>query len=115
MHHTAATEKATGHTAIYKHDAKGRITYPYDWTDVAALNYDNRQLREYMTDMLKYWIREFDLDGFRCDVAGEVPTDFWEHARAELGVKLGRQRPREGIGAAAGRERNDDGDRLLRP
>jgi glycosidase len=38
-----------------------------------------------MTEMLKYWIREFDLDGFRCDVAGEVPTDFWENARAELG------------------------------
>jgi glycosidase len=37
-----------------------------------------------MTEMLKYWIREFDLDGFRCDVAGEVPTDFWENARAEL-------------------------------
>jgi glycosidase len=37
-----------------------------------------------MIDMLKYWIREFDLDGFRCDVAEEVPTDFWEDARAEL-------------------------------
>jgi cyclomaltodextrinase len=37
-----------------------------------------------MTDVLKYWIREFDLDGFRCDVAGELPTDFWENARAEL-------------------------------
>jgi len=40
-----------------------------------------------MTDMLKYWLKEFDLDGFRCDVAGEVPTDFWENARAEL-VKI---------------------------
>jgi glycosidase len=37
-----------------------------------------------MTDMLEYWIRNFDLDGFRCDVAGEIPTDFWENARAEL-------------------------------
>ena len=37
-----------------------------------------------MTDMLKYWVREFDLDGFRCDVAEEVPTDFWENARVEL-------------------------------
>ena len=44
----------------------------------------SQELRRYMTDMLKYWIREFDLDGFRCDVAGEVPTDFWENARAEL-------------------------------
>jgi cyclomaltodextrinase / maltogenic alpha-amylase / neopullulanase len=69
---------------FYKRDSKGNITYPYDWYDIAALNYTNQGLRRYMTDMLKYWIREFDLDGFRCDVAGEVPTDFWENARAEL-------------------------------
>jgi len=41
-------------------------------------------LRRYMTDMLKHWLREFDQDGFRCDVAAEVPTDFWENARREL-------------------------------
>lgn len=69
---------------FYKRDAQGNITYPYDWYDIAALNYTNQGLRRYMTDMLKYWIREFDLDGFRCDVAGEVPTDFWEHVRVEL-------------------------------
>jgi cyclomaltodextrinase len=68
----------------YEHDASGHITYPHDWSDVAELNYANPQLRRYMTDMLKYWLREFDLDGFRCDVAEEVPTDFWENARAEL-------------------------------
>jgi cyclomaltodextrinase len=37
-----------------------------------------------MTDMLKFWLREYDLDGFRCDVAGMVPTDFWERTRTEL-------------------------------
>ena len=69
---------------FYEHDARGKITYPHDWYDVAKLNYRNPKLREYMTEMLKYWIREFDLDGFRCDVAEDVPTDFWEMARAEL-------------------------------
>jgi cyclomaltodextrinase / maltogenic alpha-amylase / neopullulanase len=69
---------------FYEHDANGRIRYPHDWSDVAELNYQNPKLRRYMIDMLKYWIREFDLDGFRCDVAEEVPTDFWESARAEL-------------------------------
>ncbi|MDX6612243.1 MAG: hypothetical protein QOD75_1429 [Blastocatellia bacterium] len=68
----------------YEHDAAGHITFPHDWSDVAELNYSNSRLRQYMTDMLKYWLREFDLDGFRCDVAEEVPTDFWENARAEL-------------------------------
>ena len=69
---------------FYEHDATGKITYPHDWFDVAKLNYANPKLREYMTDMLKYWIREFDTDGFRCDVAEDVPVDFWDNARAEL-------------------------------
>ncbi|HYE66943.1 MAG TPA: alpha-amylase family glycosyl hydrolase [Pyrinomonadaceae bacterium] len=69
---------------FYTRDANGRITYPADWTDVADLNYDNQRLRDYMIEMLKFWIREFDLDGFRCDVAAMVPTDFWERARVEL-------------------------------
>lgn len=64
---------------------KGEIIPPIaDWSDVADLNYDHAELRKYMIEMLKYWVREFDLDGFRCDVAGFVPTDFWETARAEV-------------------------------
>lgn len=82
--HTSWDSVMMKHPDWYKHDASGKITYPYDWFDIAALNYTNPQLRQYMTEMLKYWIREFDMDGFRCDVAGEVPTDFWENARAEL-------------------------------
>ncbi len=82
--HTSWDSVLMKHPEFYKRDAKGNITYPYDWYDIAALNYNNRELRRYMIDMLKYWLREFDLDGFRCDVAGEVPTDFWESARVEL-------------------------------
>ena len=82
--HTSWDSVLMKHPEYYKHDAQGNITYPYDWYDIAALNYSNQQLRRYMIDMLKHWIREFDLDGFRCDVAGEVPTDFWENARREL-------------------------------
>jgi cyclomaltodextrinase len=82
--HTAWDSVLMKHPDWYKHDASGKITYPYDWFDIAALDYHNSELRRYMTDMLKFWIREFDLDGFRCDVAGEVPTDFWESARSEL-------------------------------
>jgi glycosidase len=82
--HTSWDSVMMKNPQFYVHDANGRITYPHDWSDVAELNYDNSELRRYMTDMLKYWIREFDLDGFRCDVAEEVPTDFWENARGEL-------------------------------
>jgi len=70
---------------FYKHDAAGHIIPPNpDWLDVAGLNYADPQLRRYMIDMLKHWVRDFDLDGFRCDAAGMVPTDFWEQARTEL-------------------------------
>lgn len=64
---------------------KGEVIPPVpDWADVADLNYENPELRKYMIEMLKTWIRDYDLDGFRCDVAGFVPTDFWETARAEV-------------------------------
>ena len=82
--HTSWDSVLMKHPEFYKRDEKGNITYPHDWYDIAALNYNNQQLRRYMTDMLKHWLREFDLDGFRCDVAAELPTDFWENARREL-------------------------------
>jgi cyclomaltodextrinase / maltogenic alpha-amylase / neopullulanase len=63
----------------------GKIIPPVpDWTDVADLDYGNPELRAYMIEMLKYWVRDFDLDGYRCDVANMIPLDFWENARAEL-------------------------------
>jgi cyclomaltodextrinase len=75
----------TAHPEFYKHDAGGKIIPPVaEWTDVAGLDYANPKLREYMIAMLKHWVQEFGVDGFRCDVASMVPTDFWEVARAEL-------------------------------
>jgi cyclomaltodextrinase / maltogenic alpha-amylase / neopullulanase len=82
--HTSWDSVMMKHPDFYKHDAQGKITWPYDWTDVAWLDYENLELRDYMSGVLRYWIREFDLDGFRCDVAGEVPVGFWESARSEL-------------------------------
>ncbi|MEW5846563.1 MAG: alpha-amylase family glycosyl hydrolase [Bacteroidota bacterium] len=77
------------HPDWYVRDSSGRVVSPFDWTDVAKLDYTKPELRRYMIDMLKYWVKEVDLDGFRCDVAAEVPTDFWNEARAELN-KLGK-------------------------
>ncbi len=85
LNHTAWDNKLIAeHPEFYKKDANGNITYPYDWTDVAWLDYSNPKLRRYIIDMLKYWLTEFNLDGFRFDVAHKVPTDFWDEARAEL-------------------------------
>jgi len=70
---------------FYTRDESGKILPPVaDWADVADLDYSNTRLRDYMIEMLKFWLREYDLDGFRCDVAGMIPTDFWERARTEL-------------------------------
>ena len=70
---------------FYKKDENGQIIPPNPgWTDVAALDYANLELRRYMIDMLKHWVRDYGVDGFRCDVAFTVPIEFWEQARAEL-------------------------------
>jgi cyclomaltodextrinase / maltogenic alpha-amylase / neopullulanase len=83
--HTAWDSVLMKTRGFYTQNANGEIIPPVpDWADVADLNYDNPELRKYMIEMLKMWIRDFDLDGFRCDVAGFVPTDFWETARAEV-------------------------------
>ena len=83
--HTSWDSVLMAEPDFYTRDPQGRIVPPVaDWADVADLNYDNPAVRAYMIDMLKFWLREYDLDGFRCDVAGMVPTDFWEAARTEL-------------------------------
>jgi len=83
--HTAWDSVLMKNPAFYTRDKSGKIISPVpDWADVADLNYDNPQLKKYIIEMLKMWIRDYDLDGFRCDVAGFIPTDFWEMARAEV-------------------------------
>ena len=73
------------HPEFYKKNEKGEIVPPVpDWADVAGLDYSKPAVRRYIIDMLKSWIRDYDLDGFRCDVALFIPTDFWEEARAEI-------------------------------
>jgi glycosidase len=83
--HTAWDSVMMTNTDFYKQDAPGHVIPPVpSWTDVAGLNYNSPALREYMIAMLKYWIKTADVDGFRCDVAYMVPTDFWEQVRTEL-------------------------------
>jgi glycosidase len=74
------------HPDWYARDWKGdfRPTPWWDWVDIIDLDYGNAELRQYMTEAMKYWVSEVDVDGYRCDVAGFVPTDFWDTVRAEL-------------------------------
>jgi glycosidase len=68
-------------TIVNARDNEGHDT---DWTDVAELNYDNPNLRRDMIAAMRWWIDSTDVDGFRMDVAGGVPMDFWLQARPAL-------------------------------
>ena len=76
----------TEHPEYYTKDNKGNITHTIDtdWTDVADLDYSNSELRTEMKNAMLHWVKSENIDGFRCDVAGMVPTTFWKNTIAEL-------------------------------
>jgi glycosidase len=70
---------------FFSKDEHGNFRPPYpDWEDVIHLNYDNKELWLAMVDDMKFWIDNFDIDGYRCDMAHLVPLDFWKYARTVL-------------------------------
>ncbi len=70
---------------FYTSNELGGVKPPFpEWADVIELDYSNPELRDYMTSAMKYWLEKTDIDGFRCDMANLVPTDFWQYARKEL-------------------------------
>lgn len=82
---TAWDSVLMAHPDFYLKDKNGNITPPDPgWTDVAGLNYANPEVRSYMIGMMEYWLKDYGVDGFRCDIAPTVPVDFWETAHAEL-------------------------------
>lgn len=73
------------HPEYYSVNEAGEMYAPVeDWSDVVDLNFEHPGLREAMIGAMKYWVQAADIDGFRCDVAGMVPTDFWDEARKAL-------------------------------
>ncbi|MDZ7317023.1 MAG: alpha-amylase family glycosyl hydrolase [candidate division KSB1 bacterium] len=69
------------HPEWYHHDKNGKITSPLaEWSDAAELDYRQVALRQHMTEVMLYWLREADIDGYRCDVAEMVPYYFWRRA-----------------------------------
>ncbi len=68
----------------YERDAEGVAKVPWDWTDTAKLNYANHDVWLGEIDAMRYWVEEFGVDGFRCDMAMLVPIEFWQEASEEL-------------------------------
>ncbi|MCD8173751.1 MAG: alpha-amylase [Alistipes sp.] len=68
----------------YEYDEDGNPYYPFDWSDIAQLDFNNHNTRAAMLDAMKFWIREADIDGYRCDYAVGPPMDFWTNVIEEL-------------------------------
>lgn len=86
------------HPGFYVRNDSGGLTVPRDdkgnptdWTDVAQLDYGNPALRRAMIDAMTYWLRTFDIDGFRVDAAGFVPDTFWQQAVPALRAAVPRR------------------------
>ncbi len=74
------------HPEWYARDWKGdHVSTPWwDWSDIIDLDYSHEELRREMAGSMAFWVREAGVDGFRADVAGYVPPDFWADVRRDL-------------------------------
>ena len=82
--HTAPDSEWTKNDGWHYRDSLGNLMVQYDWTDIAKLNYENEDMRAEMLKSMRWWVDSIGIDGFRCDVAAEVPTDFWNWAYQDI-------------------------------
>lgn len=80
--HTSWDNRWIANKSWYQQDGAGNIISPAGtgWNDVAALNYNNADMRLAMIKALKYWVYKANIDGYRCDAADYVPATFWKQA-----------------------------------
>ena len=82
-----ARGQASPYYHFYDRDESGAVTHYFDWEHLPNLNYDNLEVERFMLEAFSYWVREFDVDGFRVDAAWGVKErkpDFWPRWRREL-------------------------------
>jgi len=83
--HTAWDHPWVSQHLDYYSSLNGQQPYsPNGWNDVAQLNFNNQNLRAAMIDAMKYWVTNFNIDGYRCDAATFIPKDFWQQARTQV-------------------------------
>jgi glycosidase len=83
--HTGADNRwLTKHPEFYVKDSTGKFVSPFDWTDVKKLDYTNVTMQDSMINSMRYWIKESNIDGFRCDHAQGVSQDFWRRCNTSL-------------------------------
>lgn len=82
--HTAWDHPWMSNKSWYKQDGSGNVVSPHGWNDVAQLNFNNADMRLEMINVMKYWVYEANVDGFRCDYADGPPASFWKQALDSL-------------------------------
>lgn len=76
--HTSPDSKwAVEHPEWFLHNPDGSFVVQHDWTDIAPLDLTNKEMMAAMRDCLRFWL-DRGVDGFRCDVAGEMPVEYWQ-------------------------------------
>lgn len=81
-YHCGPTSTLIEHPEYFKHDASGKISTG-EW-HFPVLDFKCQSLREYLWANMIHWVKDFQVDGYRCDVGDMVPLDFWEGARERL-------------------------------
>ncbi len=74
------------HPEFYLKDPDGKFHIASGMDDIIELDYKNQEMRKAMIDAMKFWVKETNIDGFRCDLASWVEVDFWEQARPEVEI-----------------------------
>ncbi len=69
---------------FFERDVEGNFKAPYDWDDVIQIDHKSEAEQNAMIDAMQYWVTDFDIDGFRADLAHLTPLQFWKNARAKL-------------------------------
>jgi alpha-amylase len=72
------------HPDFYIKDSSGKAATMFDWTDTRVLNFKNEVMQDSMIAAMKYWVTETGIDGYRVDVAWNVPAQFWLRSIAQL-------------------------------
>ena len=72
------------HPDFYVKDKNGKPAVAYDWADTRQLNYKNMVMQDSMINAMRYWLVNTNIDGFRCDVAWNVPGSFWKRCISQL-------------------------------
>ena len=72
------------HPDFFVKDSTGQAAIAVDWADTRQLDYKNPEMQDSMILAMKYWITNADIDGFRCDVAWNVPAAFWQKCIPQL-------------------------------